>query len=284
MKKRFVCFLGGLVALLCVSCDFFTTPLVSGRDLIVSLEGATAQEIVDLLNSDQVLSSDDSKGLTNALAKKSKSELDALSIEDKRTVVNTAAAGILPSPDEIIDLVDVSSFSSLDGNQMNEFMDSIIEGAIEAIDASVDVKAVETFFNDDETVKDLLKEGPDALILGTFALTVSIAKDSGVLDALTGDAASLEGLFSDTFTEIDKAFSNSEVNGDEKITQEEEDAAKTILAESLNTSPEKVGALLNVAVVLYTVSQEEGLESLGALESVFNEFLGAEVSTYTQGG
>ncbi len=270
MKKSII--LVFVVSMLFVSCDMFTTPLWEGRDLSETFSKATTDEIVDLLNSGQALSGEDSKGITNALAEKDPEELNGLSTEDKSTIVNVAASGILPPPDEILSVLDVENLESM----TEEDITKLITDAIDSIDETVNTGGLESLFGNDDTVKELLKESPDALVLGTLALTASIAKESDVLAAAAEDPAILETLFEETITKMKDSY------GDEEITAEEADVLADILASDLNADAEKVAPLVNVIVAVYEASEEPGgLESLGALESLFTGFLGLDSSSVT---
>ncbi len=270
MKNLSGCALSFLFVFSLLSCSMFTESLGNPRDLSKVLEDASVQEIVDLLNSKQVLSSEDSKGIAKALSKKDINELNNLSIEDQGTIVNTVVSGMLPTPNDLLGILTLDSLSSMDTEQTDDFMNVVLNEGLSFIDTSVSYGIIESFFINDEIVKALITEEPDAFLMGVLALTAAITKEGGIL---TNDAT-LSGLFSNTFTTLgDEYYKDT----NDTVELSEKEALEKILASDLSTTPDNVRALVNAVIVLYVFSEEDGLSSMGGLEGIFSGFLGAEV-------
>ncbi len=277
MKKIVVLVSVLMLAMLFVSCNMFTSSLGEGlaRDLSKSLSDASTGEIVDLLNSGQALSGEDAKGVSNALAEKDPEELKELPLEDKSTIINTAAAGLIPSPDELLNKVDVDAVESM----TDEEISTLVKDMIDSIDTDVNTGAIETFFNDtkeDEngktTIENLLEESPDALVMGALALTAAIAKDAEDAGKLN-DAKALQDSLEPTIQAIEDAIVDGTFQGDKKAIVED-------LTAELGADEDQVDALASVIITVYEASEEpDGLESLGGLEDLLTGLLGIDVST-----
>ncbi len=273
MKRIGVCVTLFLVLMLFISCSMFTTSAGKPRDVSKSFEKASTQEIVDLLNSKQVLSSEDAKGIASALAKKDPAELDSLGVKDKGSVVNAIVAGVLPSTTDLVSFIGSDIISNMNTSQTEGFLNSILEEGFKFIDTSVQLEVIESYFNNSETVKDFIKEEADALLLGIFALTATLTKEGGV--NITAEN-SFFSLFEKTLIKLgNEAYQNKE----DSVSAEEKQILDKTLADSLKAlhTSEKVSALVNAIVVLYIYSAEEGLSSFGGLEGLFSGLLGAEV-------
>ncbi len=269
MKKISTLLLVMMSALFFSSCEMFINPLwKDGRNLSDSLKNVSAQDVVDLLNSNQALSANDSKAITNVLAEKSASELRALSPRDKGTIINVAASGILPSPDEIITLIDIDSFDTMTEEDTKQLLNDMLA----TIDTDVKTDAIEVFFNDTSSVKSLLLEKPDALIMGTVALGASIATESGIIETAINDPEGVSSMFTLTASKLEGA---TDENGN-FIEGHENEIFEALKADLDAISPKLVGqaeALANVVIAVYEVTQTDP-ESLGGLTGLFETMFG----------
>ncbi len=254
------------------SCDMFTSSLGTSINHSKSMENSSVEELVSLLNSEQILSTEDAKAIVNILNEKNMDEFQNLSYDDIGTIISTIASAILPSPNDIIEFIDTQA-----SDEGMSLMDVLVTDGLSMVDYSINTWLIESFFIDDETIENLLVAKPDAVLLGTITLLIVMVD----FFELTSTEDHLQALFDNTFIELATAYANGYIEFDNKITEEEKAIALAILATDLGIEKEKALSLLNVAIALYCMDQEEGLSSFGGLEEIFNSFLDSEIESAT---
>jgi len=178
MKRfyRIIC-LVALFAALTVSCrQLYTTSFGESfaRDGLSISSSTSIGDLLDIANSSDGASPEAAKELLDVFGGKDESDIDALSVEDKTTILNLASTAA-------IDFGTINdTFSGYDPDAGTS--DSLVESALSAFDTSVDLTAIMYVLADTGTIA----SAPiDSIVFASAVVLADISSEIGTTELMT---------------------------------------------------------------------------------------------------
>jgi len=182
MKRfyRIIC-LVALFAALTVSCrQLYTTSFGESfaRDGLSISSSTSIGDLLDIANSSDGASPEAAKELLDVFGGKDESDIDALSVEDKTTILNLASTAA-------IDFGTINdTFSGYDSATSDT--DALVEAALSAFDTSVDLGAIELLLTEIEAnpAVDSIDIPIDTIVFASAVVIADLASELGTTEMM----------------------------------------------------------------------------------------------------